>query len=261
MTNAFERAASLSADGRASIDPSWYQGRGAFGGLLAALLLRGMRAKVAEPERVARTLTVHFCAPATEGPVRVEAEIVRSGSRVTHVTARVTRDAEVFAIASGSFCKSRQGPAWQREQMPEVRPPAEVPSLPQGFPGIPTFLDHLEAKFCGGTVPFTGGTVPEFQVWLRLREAAPLDASLAALLLDAPPPAMTATFAGPSPIATVDFTIHFFDRFEQVAAPDAFHLLTVESRWAADGYEEELRDLWSPEGRLLGQCRQLFAAL
>jgi hypothetical protein len=37
--------------------------------------------------------------------------------------------------------------------------------------------------------------------------------------------------------------------------------VSIASRWADDGYCEELRDLWSPHGVLLAQCRQLLALL
>ena len=91
----------------------------------------------------------------------------------------------------------------------------------------------------------------------------PLDAPLAALLLDSLPPAVSATFGMPRPLASVDFTIHFFTRFAErrSAATDEHQLVTIRSRWADDGYTEELRDLWSPRGELLAQCRQLIALL
>jgi acyl-CoA thioesterase len=66
----------------------------------------------------------------------------------------------------------------------------------------------------------------------------------------------------PRPLASVDFTIHFFTGFAHPsAATDEHQLVTIQSRWADDGYTEELRELWSPRGELLAQCRQLIALL
>lgn len=57
----------------------------------------------------------------------------------------------------------------------------------------------------------------------------------------------------------MDFTIHFFSRFgfsrfgfdASDMATDGHPLVTIASRWADDGYTEELRELWSPRGELL----------
>lgn len=262
MTSAFERATTLSADGAASIDASWYQGRGAFGGVMAALLLRAMREKVADDERTPRSMTVHFCGPATEGPIVVRTEVVRTGSRVTHATARVTKGAETTTLASASFCRSRTGPSYALAKMPDVAPASGLPEIPRNMPGLPAFFEHVDARFCGPFMPFSGAATPEINAWVRLREPAPVDAAVAALLLDALPPAIIATFQAPRSVASVDFTIHFFERLPERAGPaDAFHLVAIRSRWADDGYSEEIRDLWSPSGVLLGQCRQLLALL
>lgn len=262
MTTAFERAVTLAPDGTASIDASWYQGRGAFGGILAALLLRAMRDRVGDAARTPRSLTVHFCGPATEGPSEVHAEIVRAGSRVTHASARLVRGGETSTLATASFCRTRPGPAYALAEMPVVAPAASLPELPQGLPGVPSFFAHVDARFAGETMPFSGASRPEVAAWVRLREPVPIDAAVAALLLDALPPAITATFDGPRAVASVDFTVQLFERLpERAGAPDEHHLVAIRSRWADDGYAEELRDLWSPQGVLLGQCRQLLALL
>ena len=60
----------------ARIREGWYQGRGAFGGLIVALIVRALEALVGDDGRPLRTLTCHFCAPAVAGagpflPVRL----------------------------------------------------------------------------------------------------------------------------------------------------------------------------------------------
>src|SRR5688500_15596981 len=126
MATAFSRAVTLTEDGKGTIDASWYQGRGAFGGIMAALLVSEMQAKVADAARSPRSVTVHFCGPATEGPMEVKTEIVRSGSRVSHATARVVRGAETMTLATASFAKPRPGPSYSRAEMPTVAPASAV---------------------------------------------------------------------------------------------------------------------------------------
>jgi acyl-CoA thioesterase len=258
MATAFTRAVTLT-DGKGTIDASWYQGRGAFGGIMTALLLREMQAKVADAERIPRSVTVHFCAPATEGAMEVKTEIVRRGSRVSHATARVMRGQDTMTLASASFAKPRSGPSYARAAMPKVAPAGECRDVPRGIPGMPAFFEHVEARFTGDHLPFSGGAVPEVNAWVRLREPEPIDAAVVACLLDILPPAITSTFEAPRAVASVDFNVQLFALPE--IDPTAFCLCSIRSRWAGDGYTEELRDLWSPDGVLLGQCRQFLALL
>lgn len=258
MATAFSRAVTLES-GKGTVDASWYQGRGAFGGIMAALLLREMQRVVADDQRIPRSLTVHFCEPATEGPVDVETELVRSGSRVSHATARVVRGQEAMTLASASFAKPRPGPSYALAQMPPVAPANECRDVPRGIPGMPAFFEHVDARFCGAHMPFSGSAVPEVNAWVRLHEPEPIDAAVVACLLDVLPPAITATFAGPRAVASVEFNVQLFEIPH--LDPTAFCLCAIRSRWANDGYTEELRDLWSADGVLLGQCRQFLALL
>ena len=271
MTSAYALATTLSKlEGtrrRARIDPSWHQGRGAFGGLLASTMLGAMTEDVNDAERIPRSLTVHFCAPAS-GDVELATEVVRVGSRVTHAIARFLGEEGTTTFGSASFCKDRPAPEhYTRASMPEAPPASSLSELPSGIPGLPAFFEHVDVRFCGETKPFSSSSpskAVEVMAWVRLRDPAPVDAPLAAFLLDALPPAITATFGMPRALASVDFTIQFFSRFAEPgegSAPDEHHLVSITSRWAGDGYTEELRDLWSPRGVLLAQCRQLIALL
>jgi len=251
---------------RGMIDPSWHTGRGAFGGLLAATLLDAMSDVVGDAERVPRSLTVHFCAPCT-GPYELKAEVVRAGSRVTHATARIGVGGETTTFASASFCKDRrEAHHYAHATMPRVEPALEARAVPQGVPGLPPFFRYVDARFCGDVMPFSGAAQPLVQAWVTMRDLPRVDAPIAAMLLDTLPPAMIATFTAPRAVASVDFTVHFFEHLPlatAISAPDAdpHHLVSIASRWAGDGYGEELRDLWTPDGVLVAQCRQLLALL
>lgn len=247
------------------IDPSWHQGRGAFGGLAAASLLSAMEEAVADRLRVPRSLTAHFCAPCV-GEFDLTTEIVRSGTRVTHAASRiVNREGGVMTMATASFCRDREDARrYSTAVMPSVRPASEHHDFPQGVPGIPTFFQYVQARFCGDVMPFSGAKEARVAAWVRMREDLELDvdASVAAMLLDILPPAVTATFDSPRAVASVDFTIHFFSRLPRAGLARSEHLLvSIASRWSDDGYTEELRDLWTPDGVLLAQCRQLLALL
>jgi acyl-CoA thioesterase len=244
------------------IDESWQQGRGIFGGALAKKALEVMIEDVEDADRTPRSLTMHFCSPG-ESVFELETEVVRAGSRVTHATARIRGAKGVTTFGSASFCRDRpSAERYMHATMPAVEPASEVREMPRGMDRLPAFFEHVEARFCGSAMPFSSSTEAKLAAWVRLREPAPIGAPVAALLIDTLPPAVCATLPVPRPIASVDFTIHFFRRLPLATlAPDEHCLVSITSRWADVGYTEELRDLWSPRGELLAQCRQLLALL
>lgn len=268
MTTAFERAAALTPAGprrrKGHIDESWHQGRGGFGGLLAATALAAMTEDVGDPERAPRSLTVHFCAPAT-GTFELVTEVVRAGSRVSHATARIETGGSVATIASASFCKDRAIARSYLDadvKMPSVPAASTLAPLPSGIPGLPAFFQHVDARFCGATKPFTSAKEAKVAAWVQLREPLPLTAQLAAFLLDTLPAAMAATLDRPRPLASVDFNVKLLARFPlEGAAINDYYLVATRAGWADAGYTVEVRDLWSPRGELIAQCHQLIALL
>ena len=177
------------------------------------------------------------------------------GSRVSHATARIANGARgVTTFASASFCKDRPAPEhYAHASMPDVEPAASLSRAAasrasRGMRGV--LRARRRALLRSDQAVLRPAKEARIAAWVRLREPAPLDAPLAALLLDALPPAVSATFGVPRPLASVDFTIHFFARLRERgrAATDEHQLVTIRSRWADDGYTEELRELWSPRG-------------
>lgn len=250
------------------VDPSWYQGRGSFGGVLAAAIIDAATRTSAEdggPPRPLRSLHLHFVAPA-RGDYALTIEPVRVGRRVSTLLARVTTDDGVAAIGTLSLGLAREPggaapqPRWCTPRRPDVPPPEAVAPVPDDAPGAPVFLRHMDLRFCYGSAPMSGASEPELGLWIRTRAPTVLDAPIVALLLDAPPP--TAMALAMTPAATVDLTMHFFAPASgDDLRPGAFAFVHLRSRWAGDGYLEEVRDLYAPSGALLGECRQFIAML
>lgn len=248
---------------RSRFEAPWYQGRGAYGGVVAGQLLRAMEHTVAEAGRPVRSFTVHFCAPATEGEAEVRVRMERAGKLVSHLTARVENAAGVVAVASATFGIPRAvGPVYQEARRPEVPPAEAVEPVPEGVP-MPTFCQFFEYRFCVGAPPYSGADEARTGGWLRPRgEALVLDAALCVGLLDAYPPSVLARVDGVRPAASVDFTVHFFHALPRPGERAGAHYLrTGASRWAGEGFSEDLQELWSEDGVLLAQCRQCVAVL
>ncbi|MGH2950940.1 MAG: acyl-CoA thioesterase, partial [Solirubrobacterales bacterium] len=90
--------------------------------------------------------------------------------------------------------------------------------------------------------------------WLGLRERRPVDAPAIAVLADAWFPAPWPRLAALAPAPTIDLTIHF-----RAAVPlgDGLLLGRFRTRLVRDGFFEEDGELWSEDGTLVAQSRQL----
>jgi acyl-CoA thioesterase len=248
-------------DGRyeAHVSADWFQGRGAYGGVLGAGILRSMQHALDDAPRLPRSLTVHFCAPVVAGPAQLRVSVERAGRQVTHLSARLEQGGHVACLASATFATSRESALrWDTVSMPEVPRPLELPSVPAEL--MPTFAQHFDYRFCVGAPPFSGAQEALLGAWLRPQVPTALDAPLAVALLDALPPAASTRAEGFCNLATMDYTAHFYAALPlEGASPEAFSLRVGRSGHAGGGYADDLAQLWSEDGRLLAQLRQMAA--
>lgn len=259
----FDQATAWAADPaepkRGELDESWYQGRGAFGGLIAALFVKAFRARVVDPARVPRSLTVHFAAAAVAGPVELHTTIEREGSRVSSLSGRLLQHGKVMCFATATFAAPREHVIeYDRLAMPDAPPPEGI-EVARHFM-MPVFTQHFDMRFAFGSMPFSGATVPELGGWIAPRQPMICDAAMAVALLDSFPPAAMALASTPIAGASIDFTMSLFAELPLPnAKPDDQYLLKIVSRLAHQGYTEELRQLWAQNGTYIGECRQLMA--
>ena len=112
-----------------------------------------------------------------------------------------------------------------------------------------------------GAPPFSGSESMRSGGWLRLREPRAADALFLAALTDAWFPQIFTRLTAPIPAPTIDLTIHFRAHLPLTnARPDDWYLLAVSTRLATEGFFEEDAEVWSRDGRLLAQSRQLALA-
>ena len=245
----------------ADISTAWWVVRGPHGGYLASILLRALVDTVDDADRAPRSLTVHYAAAPQEGMVTVHTEVVRSGSSLSTVQARMTQGDKTVAIALGAFSKSWGGLDYSDTSMPESLP------VDQGFPiheadGVPPFLKQFHMMATMGDTPFSGAANAKLGGWFRLAEPQAADAVVVATLMDAWPPVVFPVATEPLVAPTVDLTIHFRAPLPQAGAePDDHYLGVFWSHLARDGFFEEDGELWSKDGVLLAQSRQLALTL
>lgn len=246
----------------ATVDPSWWIIRGPNGGYLAAIIARAVLAEVEGTGQRLRSLSLHYLRAPEAGPCCVRAVVERRGRTLTSLSIRVTQGDRLVILGLAATAEDRPGPSFSDLPMPSVEPPVDpTPVLPDppDAPPIP-MRDHYEMQPRLGADRASGETIDEAVTggWIRLADPEPVDDVVVAALADAWVPAVFSRIAEPLGVPTVDLTIHFRDA--PPLRPD-WTFMRFRSRHAVGGYVEEDGELWSSDGRLLAQARQLAVEL
>ncbi|MEO9223942.1 MAG: thioesterase family protein [Acidimicrobiales bacterium] len=255
-TFASDTAISLLDEGRwgATLRRGWWIVRGPNGGYLAAIVLRAILAEVDDPARRPRSVTLHYIAPPQAGPAEVHTTIERSGRSLTTVTARLIQAGEVKVLAMAAVATDRDAPEWSDLPAPDV-PPADALAVSEEPSTVPLSARFDQRGLQGR--PFAGEPRAQTMGWIRPAEPAPLDWCLIAALTDAWLPAVFVKHAGFAAVPTIDLTIHFRDPLPPGDTTGAWCLVRFTTDVSSSGYLEETGEVWSADGRLLAQSRQL----
>jgi acyl-CoA thioesterase len=240
-----------------AIADGWQTPRGPLGGYVLAIVMRGMELAVADAERQARSITMHFLRVPEAGPVRVEAAVERAGRSLSTVSARLTQDGKLMGLALGAYSKPWESPLLDDSPMPEVKPAEGREPLmesPAREGGPPPFVGRLTMQTRFGEPPFSSADRGEAGGWLGLREERPLDSLAVAMLADAWFPAPWPRLKALAPAPTIDLTVHFRSPLPR---RDSLLLGRFRSRYVRDGFFEEDGEMWAPDGTLVAQSRQL----
>ncbi len=258
---AFDAATAVepAADGRwtAEVDAGWFAPAGPNGGYLASIVLRAMQAAAGDPARHPRSLTLHYLRAPAAGPVEVAVTVERAGRSLSTLSARMEQAGRPCVVALAAFSAAFETVADYALPAPAAPPPEGISPVPP-MPGMPPIFERLETRPAIGPVPFSGADEARSGGWLRLAEPRPADALAVATYVDAWWPAPFTRLTTPVAAPTVDLTIHFRCALPRPGADPAAPVLGLfTSRHSAEGFFEEDGELWSPDGVLLAQSRQL----
>ena len=258
----FDDAIALEGSGngvlRGSLDPRWWGGAGPHGGYLAAIIVRASLTKADRRQKL-RSVTIHYLRAGQQGAIQVDCDAVRQTRTSTTVRLTMVQDAAPIVVALATMLAGRVSPEFDDVVMPDV-PKADMTPVGkfQFRRGVsefaPAFSNQLEYRPCIGPEPLSGGAEAVAGGWLRLRDERPLDEPAAAVLVDGWWPAVWSRLCQLPRIPTVDLTIHFRQPLPATNTPV---LAVVRSKAAAGGLIDEDCELWSPDGQLLVQSRQL----
>jgi acyl-CoA thioesterase len=239
-----------------TISRDWWVFTGANGGYIASVLLRALTARLDDPARAVRSLTVHYLRPPAEGPAVVRTRLVRSGRSLATLTGTLEQDGNPVALATAAFSVARPFLTFTDLPMPGVPGPEGSP--PSAWPEemLPPIARRFAYRPVGGEAVFAGLDRASVAAWIRPREDVPYDAVLLATVADALVPAVFPKVTAPVVATTIDLTVHFRAPMDEPLA-SGWAYAAFRSTVGVDGFVEEDGEVWSESGRLLVQSRQL----
>jgi acyl-CoA thioesterase len=239
------------------VDDTWWGWNGQFGGYSLALALHACRMQNNDSTQRERAITMHFLRRMPAGSVRVVVATERQGRTATTFSVRLSVDERLCGVGLVMFGSDRRAEAYQLAQPPDlVAPPPN--ETPQGtvIPG--KFLEQLDVwpRHRGD---FTGGSdVAESGGWLRLADRGGADERFLMMVADAYMPLSFLRASEPAVGGTLDFTAHFRAPVPETvidgSEPVRVHLTSARS---LDGYVDEDATVWTANGQLLLQSRQM----
>ena len=238
-----------------AIHEDWWVGRGPLGGYVMAIALRGMQLAAGDDARRPRTVTMHFVRAPKAGPVTVRPTVERAGRSVSFVTARMEQEGKLVGLAMAAFATPFDSPRFDSLAMPAVDPPGPREPTKSAFDGAPIpFTQRLTMQHRFGERPFSGADDALTGGWLGLLEERPVDALALVMLADAWFPTPFPLLDGPALAPTVELTVHLR---APLPLDDTLVLGRFHSAQVRDGFFDEDGALWTPDGTLVAQSRQL----
>lgn len=244
------------ADGfTGQIPPEWGQGRTAFGGLAAALLVNAVTGLPGLADRPVRSVDAAFIGPVPPGPVRLRAEVLRQGKYLTHAAAElIGADEEPLTRVHMVLGDLRDSAVVVTPEPPVTVPFDDCIQMPYLAGITPEFTRNFDFRFASG-FPYSGGTEARVTGWCRHRTPERGVAAVTALV-DAWPGTVLPLLTAPAPASTVRWSLQFPGDDE--IRGDEWFWYTSDAPTAAGGYSTMTAQLWR-DGRLLSWSEQLLA--
>ena len=261
MTEAFARASAVTPAAAGHYDAvvaeGWDIAGNTDGGYLLAIAARAVTDATGMPDPV--TITAHYLAPGRSGPVTVDVDVARRGTR--HATASfrlASADAlHLVGVATTTDLAAASGPHRVDAAPPELPAPEACVALVPGDPFPPRFVGQVDIRLHPDDATFRQGAGDgsgdaRMRGWFRLRDDEPLDTLALVLAVDAFPPT---SFNVNLPVGwtpTIELTAHVRRRPGPGWLACAFLTRNI-----SGGYLETDGEIWDASGALVAQSRQI----
>jgi acyl-CoA thioesterase len=223
----------------------WLQGRTAYGGIVAALMLETIYLEMEDLPPL-RTVHFSFIGPAS-GALTAQNTILRQGKNMITIESLVSGEKGIGTKALFTFGKAL--PAATDQDYPILEQPAAPESLPELEmpPHTPAFLQHIDRRVLK-SAPFLSGTHhPEFLAWIRMHDPKAREGVAVLLALaDGPPPAALAAVTSLTALSSINWTLNFLR--DTPTTQDGWWLIGSTSQHTRHGYSSQTMQIWNRAG-------------
>ena len=244
-------------DFSADIPENWRQGRTAYGGLTAALMLSAAKKKFLDVPPL-RSALINFVGPVTDSPT-LNSNLQRQGRNVTSVSAEARVGEKSVGRAEFLFGAARTSKITVDFPAPSAPAPDEVePFTPEAISDqVPGFFHNFDTRLIAGGRPMMGDE-GYIRTWSRHKHAASR-AGIESLLCigDVLPPAAMPLMKSFAPISSMSWIFNVL--VDDPATTDGWW--HVESRLTAarGGYSSQAMRIWNTDGQLVVEGLQSVA--
>ena len=254
----FADATRVDADGRGEIADGWDIAGNANGGYLLALAASRMRAVSGRPDPI--SVSAHYLAPGSPGPVQIDTAIVKQGKRFVTVRATMHRDGKPILEVLGAFGDAAANAGGFAH---DVLVPFELPPIEECVPraeqqgGLPVpMMQRLVVRLRPSDVGFTFGEPSgqaEIAGWFDFTDEQPVDTLALLLVCDALPPSVFNLPGNPPGwVPTIEYTVHV----RAVPVPGPVQCV-IRTNLIGDGFLEEDGEVRDSTGKVVATSRQL----
>ena len=276
--HAFDRDIALTLTGKENEQSSTYQVNisddwqvfvGPNGGYIAAIILNGMKIKLAAQKNASpvqpRSITYHFLSASVAGQATLDVNLEKLGRTLTCVTAKLFQHGKTIAIALATFADTRPTVEFSDFKMPRVKAPENIGDdrrMAKGMQGHVPFRDQFDQRIAIGPVPGESSDTARVGGWTRFSQTRQFDDLAIVAISDSWYPGLfTKNLKPPMHCPTVDHTVHLLASPLINASSDEFLLVDFKTSTANDGYLIEDGCIWAEDGTLLARSRQLAIIL
>jgi acyl-CoA thioesterase len=238
------------------VPQEWGQGRTLYGGMSAALAYTAVVRAFGDLGPL-RSAQFAFIGPAA-GRLTVQPTLLRQGRSSAIASADSHTEDGIAARATFVFGAARES-LIAHDHVPRaaVPPPDTCEPFHRSARQLPGFIARYEYRLAAGARILEPDKLPEFAVWVRLRDGDAADpvATLLAVA-DALPGAALAAAPRLAPISTMTWAI---DLHQPLACRPGWHLVRSASEQAAEGYSVQAMRMFNADGAPLASARQVVA--
>ena len=240
----------------AEVPDGWDINGNANGGYILALGANALRMACGRAHPI--TITAHYLAPVTPGPVTFRTEVVKAGKRLTTMSGSIEREGRTLIRMLGAFgdLDASDDQVLNRAAPPDLPPIEQCERrTPYGGTALVGLADrlnmHIHPEDAVALRDEPSG-IGQTRGWFSFLDGRPIDTLALLLAADSFPPAvfnLNEVVRGWVP--TVEFTVHV----RGVPAPGPL-ACRFDTRVVSGGALHEDGELWDSSGRLVALSRQ-----